>query len=95
MQYHDGSTVMLGDLVNVPVPGGTAKARVVMLGETYAHLDIDPGFLAWVKKDKVLKNDSIVIEWIDENPFAHQDPKYAPVGNYMFSPVDEWVTRDA
>ena len=67
MQYHDGSTVTLGDIVNVPVPTGTARARVVMLGESYEHLDIDPNFL----------------------------PKYAPVGNYMFSPLDEWVTRDA
>lgn len=95
MRYHDGSTVALGDLVNVPVPGGKAKARVVMLGDTYEHLDIDPGFLAWVKKDNVLEKTSIVIEWIKENPFAHDDPRYAPVGNYMFSALDEWVTRDA
>ena len=95
MQYHDGATVMLGDLVNVPVPGGTAKARVVMLGETYEHLDIDASFLAWVKRDKVLQPSSIVIEWVEGNPFAHNDPRYAPVGNYMFSPVDEWIIRDA
>jgi len=44
---------MLGDFVTVPAPGGTAKARVVMLGETYEHLDIDEKFLAWVKRDKV------------------------------------------
>jgi hypothetical protein len=95
MQYHDGSTVMLGDVVSVPVPTGNAKARVVMLGATYEHLDIEAGFLAWVKRDNVLEPSSIVIEWIDANPFAHDDPRYAPVGNYMFSPLDEWVTRDA
>jgi len=86
---------MLGDVVSVPVPGGEAKARVVMLGETYEHLDIDPAFLAWAKRDNVLKRASIVIEWADGNPFAHDDPRYAPVGNYMFSPVEEWVTRAA
>jgi hypothetical protein len=95
MKYHDGSNVSLGDVVNVPVPGGTAKARVVMLGDTYEHLDIKEGFVAWVKRDKVLKPTSIVIEWLSANPFEHDDPQYAPVGNYMFSPLDEWVTRDA
>ena len=95
MRYRDGCPVALGDVVNVPVPGGTAKARVVMLGETYEHLDIDTGFVEWVTRDRVLAQTSIVIEWIGENPFAHDDPRYAPVGNYMFSPLDEWVERDA
>ena len=95
MKYHDGSNVRLGDVVRVPVPSGSAKARVVMLGATYEHLDIDEQFLSWVKRDKVLKPDAIVVEWIDANPLAHNDPKYAPVGNYMFSPLDEWVERDA
>jgi hypothetical protein len=63
-----------------------------MLGDTYEHLDIDPNFVAWVKKDKVLQPSSIVVEWIDSNPFAHDDPRYAPVGNYMFSALDERVT---
>jgi hypothetical protein len=85
----------LGDVVSVPVPGGRAKARVVMLGETYEHLDLEPRFISWVKEDKVLKPTSIVVEWLGANPLAHDDPRYAPVGNYMFSPLDEWVTRDA
>jgi hypothetical protein len=86
---------MLGDIVTVPVPSGAAKARVVMLGDTYEHLDIDKQFLAWVKADKVLKESSVVIEWVEANPFAHDDPQYAPVGSYMFSAVDEWVTKNA
>lgn len=95
MKYRDGSEVRLGDIVNVPVPGGTAKARVVMLGETYEHLDIETSFINWVTKDRVLESTSIVVEWLGANPLAHDDPRYAPVGNYMFSPLDEWVTRDA
>lgn len=95
MKYHDGATVVLGDVVTVPVPGGTAKARVVMLGDTYAHILVDSSFLAWVKAEKVLKESSIVIEWVGGNPFAHDDPRYAPVGSYMFSAVDEHVSRDA
>ena len=95
MNYHDGSPVRLGDIVRVPIPSGSGKARVVMLGETYEHLDIDPGFVSWVKSDKVLRPDSIVVEWLGANPLAHNDPKYAPVGNFMFSALDEWVERDA
>ena len=52
---HDGSEVMLGHLVAVPVPSGTETGRVVMLGDTYTHLDVDPDFLKWVVKDRVLK----------------------------------------
>jgi len=95
MQYYDGSLVALGDIVNVPVPGGTAKARVVMLGETYEHLEIDAQFLSWVEKERILEPTSVVIEWLEANPFEHNDPQYAPVGNYMFSPLDESVERAA
>lgn len=95
LKYHDGSTVTLGDIVSVLVgPEQFAKARVVMLGDTYEHLDIDDKFLSWVRKDKVLKRASVVVEWLGPNPFAHDDPGYAPVGNYMFSPVDAWLKRD-
>jgi hypothetical protein len=93
MKYHDGSTIALGDLVTVPIPSGAAKARVVMLGDTYEHLDIDPSFLSWVKTEKILKDTAVVIAWIGDNPFAHDDPQYAPVGNYMFSTADEWLKR--
>lgn len=91
MHYCDGSPVALGDVVDVPVPSGTARARVVMLGETYEHLNLDQGFLTWVKTDRVLRPEAIVIEWLGENPFEHDDPGCAPVGNYMFTDVDEFV----
>ena len=95
MRYYDGSIVALGDIVNVPVPGGIARARIVMLGETYEHLDIDAQFLSWVQKQKILEPTSVVIEWLDANPFEHNEQQYAPVGNYMFSPLDEDVERAA
>ena len=95
MKYLDGSPITLGDVVQVPIPKGRAKARVVMLGETYEHLDIDKGFLEWVKAEKKLNKADIVVEWIGRNPLAHNDPRYAPVGNYMFTAVDEWVKKDA
>lgn len=94
MNYHDGTPITLGDIVIVPVPDGTARARVVMLGDTYEHLDLDAQFLDWVTNEKQLDPTSIVVEWIDGNPFAHEDPRWAPVGNYLFSPVDRWVQRE-
>ena len=81
--------------MRVPIPGGNAKARVVMLGESYEHLEIDARFVEWVKSDRVLAPSSIVIEWLASNPFTHDNPEYAPVGPYMFTVVDEYVERDA
>ena len=95
MNYHDGSLIRLGDIVTVPMPDGVAKARVVMLGDNYEHLDIDINFLAWVKRERVLETSHIVIEWLDQNPLAHSDLQYAPVGNYMFTPADECVQHVA
>lgn len=89
MKYSDGSSVALGDIVSVPVPSGKARGRVVMLGDTYEHLDINSRFLEWVKSERVLERSAIVIEWLDGNPFP-QNSRYAPVGDYMFSPVDTW-----
>jgi len=45
MLYHDGTTAKLGDVVDVGMAVGAARARIVMLGDTYEHLDIDPDFL--------------------------------------------------
>ncbi len=96
MNYHDGSPIVLGDVVTVLVgPERYEKARVIMLGDTYEHLDIDERFVAWVRADKVLEKSSVVVEWLGANPFAHDDPRYAPAGNYMFSPADEWLRKDA
>ena len=96
MNYHDGSPARLGDIVRVPIPAtGTARERIVMIGETYEHLDIDPQFVSWVKSDNVLRPDSVVVEWLDANPFAHNDPRYAPVGNFHFTILEDCVERDA
>jgi hypothetical protein len=96
MKYHDGSPVKLGDVVIIPLQDCAAKARIVMLGDTREHLDIDKQFLEWVERDKtVLEPSYVVVEWVDRNPLAHNDPQYAPVGNYMFTQLDKCVTHDA
>lgn len=97
MTYNDGSHISLGDIVTVPLSSGsgTEKARVVMLGDTYEHLDIDPQFVAWIERDRVLEPAQIVIEWLGRNPLAHTDPQYAPVGNFMFTEPDEDIVHVA
>lgn len=92
MQYHDGQLVLLGDTVLLPIPDGKAQARIVMLGDTGEHSEIDPKFLSWIGSANLLRPTAVVVEWIDRNPFAHQDPTLAAVGNYMFTDVDEWVS---
>jgi hypothetical protein len=93
MNYHDGSAVKLGDIVSIPMPGGSAKARVVMLGDSGEHLEMETEFIEWVQSEKLLDSTQAVVEWIEQNPLAHSDPRYAPVGNYMFTGLDCCVTR--
>ena len=83
MKYDDGTTVGLGDIVAIPMPDGTPHARVVMLGDTLSHLDIDPSFREWVIREHLLAEHQVVVEWMAENPLARTDPQYAPVGNYL------------
>ncbi len=92
MDYSDGSPVQLGDTVSVPVPAGEALARVVMLGDTLEHEELSAEFLDWVQSANVLAPGSVVVEWLGSNPFAHSDPNLAPVGKYMFTAVDEWLS---
>lgn len=93
MQYDDGSPIALGDLVRVFVSDRWLRARVVMLGETFEHSLDDPVYVAWVQAERLLEPTSIVVEWVDSNPFAHNDPNFAPVGNYMITPVGEHCVR--
>lgn len=89
MFYTNGTQIALGDIVTVPIPNGLGTARVVMVGDTYEHLEIDQRFVRWVNAERKLDANSVVVEWVDENPFANNDPAFAPVGNYLFSPVDQ------
>ena len=95
MTYYDGSPVTLGDIVTIPLQDGSAQARVVMLGDTQEHLDIDEQFVQWVQSERLLEPSQVVVEWVTRNPFAHDDPQYAPVGNYMFTGLDSCITHGA
>jgi hypothetical protein len=93
MKYDDGTTVHLGDIVQIPMQDQISNARVVMLGDTQAHLEIDEAFRSWAVAEKLIDVDAVVVEWVNENPLAHDDPAYAPVGNYMFTRLDGCVRK--
>lgn len=87
MYYTDGNEIELGDLIEIDMPEGFELARLVMLGENYQHLELVQSFKEWVLNDRILETDSIVIEWVGKNPLEHNNPEYAPVGNYMFTGI--------
>lgn len=91
MQYHDGSPANIGDIVVVRLNEAVEKARIVMLGDTREHLDLDQEFLEWVNREGILGSSQVIIEWIGRNPLAHNDPNFAPVGNYLFTGLDSCV----
>jgi len=84
MKYHCGTEVMLGDEIMVGHgPQNESLARVVAIGTDQAIQGIDRHFYSWAKGERIIDKDTVVVEWIGANPLAHDDPKYAPVGNYM------------
>jgi hypothetical protein len=81
MKYSCGTEVILGDEIMVSSgPEQESLSRVVAIGLDLATEDIDRKFYDWAKEEGIITDTSIVIEWIDENPLAHNDPNYAPVG---------------
>ena len=75
---------MLGDEIIVEYgPGQEALARVVAIGMDLVIDGIDQGFYSWAKSEAIIDKDTVVVEWIDTNPLSHNNPDYAPVGNYM------------
>lgn len=66
-----------------PNPEIQSLARVVAIGLHSAVESIDPTFYTWAKEGGVIDENTIVIEWIGENPLAHEDSTRAQVGNYM------------
>jgi hypothetical protein len=47
-----------------------------------------------MRSETKLEANSIVIERLDRNPFAHSDTAHAQVGNYLFSSLDAFVIRE-
>jgi len=75
---------MLGDEIMVGCgPNLDSLARVVAVGTDLVIDEIDMGFCSWAKSEGIINKESVVIEWLESNPLEHNDPKYAPVGNYM------------
>jgi hypothetical protein len=84
MKYSCGTEVMLGDEIMASYgPEQESLARVIAIGLDLAVENIDRKFYDWAKEEGIISDESVIIEWKDENPMAHNDPNYSPVGNYM------------
>ena len=84
MKYECGTDVMLGDEIMVQYgPNQESLARVVAIGIDLVIPDIDESFYSWAKSEGIIDKNTVVVEWIASNPLSHNDPNYAPVGNYM------------
>jgi hypothetical protein len=84
MKYECGTDVMLGDEIMVQYsPNQKALARVVAIGLDLVIDEIDPAFYSWAKSEGIIDKDTVVVEWVGANPLSHNDPNYAPVGNYL------------
>jgi hypothetical protein len=82
--------ISLGDIVTVYLGDNkTAKARVVMLGDTYEHLNLDALYVDWLRRDRVLEPSAIVIEWLDRNPYALHAKGATQVDNFLITEPDE------
>jgi hypothetical protein len=84
MKYRCGTDVMLDDEIMVAYgPNQESLARVVAIGLDSVIDDIDQVYYSWAKNENIINKDSVVVEWIGKNPLSHNNPEYAPVGNYM------------
>ncbi len=93
MKYADGSTVSLGDIVSLPLHDGSHEAKIVILGDTFEHLDLEYSFVNWVRDDEVIDDHSIGVRILGPNPLEHNDPNFAPVGDIIFTSLDEDIRK--
>ena len=75
---------MLGDEIMVGYgPNQESLARVVAIGTDLVTDNIDHAFYSWAKNEADFNENTVIVEWIGVNPLSHNDPKFAPVCNYM------------
>lgn len=83
MKYDDGQTVMLGDIVRVDLHDGDHVGRVIMIGDTGEYEGVDAQIAKWALESDHVGKQKILLEWVEPNPLANDDPKYAPVSNTL------------
>lgn len=83
MKYEDCQTVMLGDIVRLDLHDGDHTGRVIMIGDTGEYDGIDAQTANWALESGHVGKQNIMLEWVELNPLAHNDPKYAPVSNTL------------
>ena len=72
---------MLGDIVDIPMPDGPHRGKVVLLGETGSYAGLDDETARWAIDTGHVATTQILVVWIGKNPLESNDPNYAPVAN--------------
>ena len=93
MKYADGSIARLGDIVSIQLFDGPHEGKIVMLGDTLEHLNLDSEFVKWVVSERLIEKDFVAIQWTGKNPLEHHDPNFAPVGDILFTGLDESIRK--
>lgn len=83
MTYEDGQTIVLGDVVKIELHDGDHIGRIIMMGDTGKCSGIDDSVAQWARESGHVGKNNIMLEWIEPNPLAHDDPKYSPVSNTL------------
>ena len=78
MQYPNGERIELGDTVSIDMPDGWQEARVVMLGGTREHLNLDQELIDWFG-GKGMESTEILVQWLEDG-----EPR---TGRYMTTHV--------
>ena len=85
MKYECGTEVMLGD--EIMVQYGPDKRNIGTSGcyraWTRSLITLTNHFILGLRVKQSSIKISVVVEWIEANPLSHNDPNYAPVGNYV------------
>lgn len=74
---------MLGDIVRVGLHDGDHAGRVIIIGDTGECDGIDARTAKWALESGHVGKQNIMLQWCENNPLAHDDPKYAPVSNTL------------
>lgn len=83
MKYEDGQIVRLGDIVDIELGDAVHRAKVVLLGDTGQYSDLDENTAKWAIESGHVEKANIMTAFVGENPFEHNDPRYAPMSNSL------------
>jgi hypothetical protein len=84
MKYSCGNNVLLGDYITVQIgPEKYHEVQIIAIGMKLKTIDINDDEWEWMITENIINENSVIVQFVGENPLAHDDPNYAPVSNHM------------